>query len=301
MKYLLKDYMYYLKQEKGLSKNTLDSYQRDLAQYITFLEKYHGIKKANRIEKKNIEGYIKSLKKKITAKSIARKLTVVKSFHHFLLLEKEVDTDIAKSFSTPKIEKHLPKVLSIDEVVSLLETIDKTKPLGLRNVALLELIYGSGLRVSELLDITMEDIHLSQSYVMVKGKGSKDRMVPISDMAVLALRNYIVKAREILLNHKQSVYLFLNQNGSRLSRQGFFKLLRKLADEAGVQTECSPHTLRHSFATHLLENGMDLRTLQSLLGHEDISTTQIYTHISQKRLKEIYLEAHPRAKEKDNV
>ncbi|PKK96156.1 MAG: site-specific tyrosine recombinase XerD, partial [Tenericutes bacterium HGW-Tenericutes-3] len=164
-------------------------------------------------------------------------------------------------------------------------------------MALLELIYGSGLRVTELLDIRMEDIHLNQGYVIVKGKGSKERMVPISDMSTIALRNYIVKARENLVKDSKTNFLFVNLNGQRLSRQGFFKLLKKLASEAGVQTECSPHTLRHSFATHLLENGMDLRTLQSLLGHEDISTTQIYTHISQQRIKEIYRNAHPRAKE----
>jgi integrase/recombinase XerD len=186
-------------------------------------------------------------------------------------------------------------------VVAILEQVDKTKHLGLRNMALLELIYGSGLRVSELLDIEMEDIHLNQNYILVKGKGSKERVVPISDMSAIALRNYIVKGRDQLLSNQKTTYLFVNQKGVRLSRQGFFKLLKKLSHDAGVETECSPHTLRHSFATHLLENGMDLRTLQSLLGHEDISTTQIYTHISQKRIKEIYKSAHPRAKEDSNV
>lgn len=209
--------------------------------------------------------------------------------------------DVAKGFAAPKIEKSLPQVLSVDEVVAILEQVDKTKPLGLRNMALLELIYGSGLRVSELLDIEMEDIHLNQNYIIVKGKGSKERVVPISDMSAIALRNYIIKGRDQLLINLKTPYLFVNQKGVRLSRQGFFKLLKKLAHDAGVETECSPHTLRHSFATHLLENGMDLRTLQTLLGHEDISTTQIYTHISQKRIKEIYKSAHPRAKEENNV
>ncbi|MFH1692900.1 MAG: site-specific tyrosine recombinase XerD [Bacillota bacterium] len=297
MKYLLKDFEYYLKNEKGSSKNTIESYLVDLRQYTTFLEKYHQISKPSQIEKKHIEGFLKTIKKKVSSKSMARKLTAIKSFHHFLTIENEVDINVAKSFSAPKIEKTLPQVLSIDEVVSILEQVDKTKPLGFRNIALLELIYGSGLRVSELLDIQMEDIHLNQSYVLVKGKGSKERMVPISDMSTIALRNYIVKAREHLIKEQKVNYLFVNQSGQRLSRQGFFKLLKKLAFDAGVETECSPHTLRHSFATHLLENGMDLRTLQSLLGHEDISTTQIYTHISQKRIKEIYRSAHPRAKE----
>lgn len=297
MKYLLKDFEYYLKNERGLSINTIKSYTIDLKQYALFLDKYHDISKPKFIEKKHIEGYLKSLKKKIATKSMARKLTAIKVFHHFLLVEKEVETDVSKSFSAPKIEKNLPQVLSIDEVVSILERVDKTKPLGLRNSALLELIYGSGLRVSELLDIQMEDIHLNQGYVIVKGKGEKERMVPISDMSSIALRNYIIKSRELLLKGNQLNYLFINNEGHQLSRQGFFKILKKLASDAGVKTDCSPHTLRHSFATHLLENGMDLRTLQSLLGHEDITTTQIYTHISQKRIKEIYKSAHPRAKE----
>jgi len=301
MKYLLKDFEYYLKNEKGSSKNTINSYLTDLNQYSVFLEKYHSITKPKFVDKRHIEGFIRSMKKTISSKSLARKLTAIKSFHHFLLIEKEVETDVAKGFASPKVEKSLPQVLSINEVVSILEQVDKTKPLGLRNAALLELIYGSGLRVSELLDIQMEDIHLNQGYIMVRGKGSKERMVPISDMSTVALRNYIVKGREQLLSEIKTIFLFVNQSGSRLSRQGFFKLLKKLAHDAGVQTECSPHTLRHSFATHLLENGMDLRTLQSLLGHEDISTTQIYTHISQKRIKEIYKTAHPRAKEDSNV
>ncbi|HAX03245.1 MAG: site-specific tyrosine recombinase XerD [Tenericutes bacterium GWC2_34_14] len=300
MKYILKDYEYYLKNEKGSSKNTIESYMRDLYQYQTFLENVHGIKKPKDIEKLHIDSYMRSLKKHMTTKSMARKLTAIRSFHHFLFIEKEVDEDVVKKIDSPKIEKHLPQVLSVDEVMKVLNQVDLTKPLGLRNAALLELIYGSGLRVSELLDIELGDIHLNQAYIMVRGKGSKERMVPISDPAVIALRNYIVKGRESLIQLEKTQILFLNQQGNRLSRQGFFKLLKKLALDAGVKTECSPHTLRHSFATHLLENGMDLRTLQSLLGHEDISTTQIYTHISQQRIKEIYKSAHPRAKEEQD-
>lgn len=297
MKYLIKDYELYLKKEKGSRPNTILSYVRDIEQYALFLDQYHQVKKPDLIEKKHVDAYMRSLKRDMTTKSMARKLTAIRSFHHFLLIEKEVDVDITKTIQSPKIEKHLPQVLSVDEVMLILKQVDSTKPLGLRNQALLELIYGSGLRVSELLDIEMSDIHLNQGYVIVKGKGYKERMVPISDPSIMALRNYIVKARDQLMNGQKTNFLFLNQQGERLSRQGFFKLLKKLASEAGVQTECSPHTLRHSFATHLLENGMDLRTLQSLLGHEDISTTQIYTHISQKRIKDIYQSAHPRAKE----
>ncbi len=299
MKYILKDYEYYLKQEKGRSENTVSAYMKDLNQYREFLERYHQINDVSDIEKKHIEGYLKSLSKKMSAKSVARKLTAIKSFHHFLYIEKEVKTDVSANFSTPKTAKTLPKVLSVDEVVKILEQVDKTDPLGLRNKALLELVYGSGLRVSELLSIKIEDIHINQSYILVHGKGQKERIVPISDMAVVAIRKYMIEGREQLIKDFQSNYLFINNQGNALSRQGFFKLLKKLAKDAGVETECSPHTLRHSFATHLLENGMDLRTLQTLLGHEDISTTQIYTHISQKRIKEVYLSAHPRAQKEE--
>ncbi len=299
MKYILKDYEYYLKQEKGRSENTVSAYMRDLKQYQDFFEKYYHITDVRDIQKKHIEGYLKSISKKLSSKSVARKLTAIKSFHHFLYIEKEVKSDISVKFSTPKIAKTLPKVLSIDEVVKILEQVDKTDALGLRNKALLELVYGSGLRVSELLGIKIEDIHLNQSYILVHGKGQKERIVPISDMSVIAIRKYMIDGRETLLKDHNSSYLFINNQGNSLSRQGFFKLLKKFAKDAGVETECSPHTLRHSFATHLLENGMDLRTLQTLLGHEDISTTQIYTHISQKRIKEVYLSAHPRAQKEE--
>ncbi|MFA6801551.1 MAG: site-specific tyrosine recombinase XerD, partial [Acholeplasmataceae bacterium] len=283
MKYLLKDYEYYLKQEKGRSPNTVSAYLSDLEQYKIFLEKNYQITKPQYIEKKHIEGYLKSLTKKMSSQSVARKLTAIKSFHHFLWIEKEVDQDISELFQTPKTAKKLPKVLSVDEVVAILEQVDKSDALGLRNKALLELIYGSGLRVSELLNVKIEDIHMNQSYILVHGKGQKERIVPISDMAVIAIRKYMIDGREQLIKDEHTTYLFLNNQGHTLSRQGFFKLLKKITHDAGVETECSPHTLRHSFATHLLENGMDLRTLQTLLGHEDISTTQIYTHISQKR------------------
>jgi integrase/recombinase XerD len=245
MKFLLKDYAYYLKNEKGSSQNTIESYLRDLEQYTQFLDKVHGVKKPDQIEKMHIESYMRSLKRHMTTKSMVRKLTAIRSFHHFLFLEKEVDEDVVKAIESPKIEKHLPQVLSVDEVMAILNQIDLSKPLGLRNQALLELIYGSGLRVSELLDIEMEDIHLNQGYIMVKGKGSKERMVPISDPAVVALRNYIIKGRDVFIKDHKMSYVFINQQGSRLSRQGFFKLLKKLASDAQIQTDCSPHTLRH--------------------------------------------------------
>lgn len=299
MIYILRGFEYYLRVERGLSENTIKSYLRDLGQYTNHLEKYYEITKPERITKENIENYLKYLHRKdLSPKSIARKISAIKSFHHYLVLERITLDDVSSDFETPKIPKNLPSVLSVEEVIKILEVSDVETPLGYRNKALLELIYGSGLRVSELLMLEMGDVHIAERYVLVHGKGSKERIVPISDMAVIALRNYISKGREQLIKTPQP-YLFINNEGGQLSRQGFYKVLQGIVLEAGVSIKVSPHTLRHSFATHLLENGIDLRSLQTLLGHEDISTTQIYTHISKTRAREVYDESHPRAKEEN--
>ncbi len=301
MKYLINEYQYYLKREKGLSQNTITAYLRDLEQYRLYLEKNYEITKIQKIERKHIEGFLKSLNKKdLSTKSLSRKLTAIKGFHQFLLIENEIDNNIAYDIESPKVEKTLPQVLSVSEVVKIIEAVKGTDPLSIRNQALLELIYGSGLRVSELLDLKTADIHLLEGYVRVLGKGNKEREVPLGELSIQALRLYLTKSRN-QLTISSIDYLFLNQDGQRLSRQGFFKILRKIAKSAGIDRDVSPHTLRHSFATHLLEAGVDLRTLQELLGHEDIQTTQIYTHISQKHLKDVYFNTHPRAKEKNNV
>ncbi|CCV65909.1 MAG: site-specific tyrosine recombinase XerD [Paracholeplasma sp.] len=297
MKYVINDYGYYLKREKGLSENTLSAYLRDLEQYRLFLEKYHNITKVHKIEKKHIEAYLRTLKRKnLSSKSMSRKLTSIKGFHQFLVIEKETDDNVSLTIEMPKVEKSLPEVLSIEDVVKIINQLKGDDPLTLRNIALLELIYGSGLRVSELLNLQIADVHLTAGYVRVTGKGNKEREVPLGDISIIALRKYLSNGRQLLVKMK-TADLFLNVNGKKLSRQGFFKILKKIAQEAGVTKEVSPHTLRHSFATHLLEAGVDLRTLQELLGHEDISTTQIYTHISQKHIKDAYLSSHPRAKE----
>ena len=299
MKFILREFESYLQLEKGLSVNTIKSYLKDLEQYTSHLGKYYHVDKPKRIEKRHIENFLQTLhRRKLSPKTIARKISAIKSFHHFLYVEKIIDSDISSDFQTPKIPKNLPTVLSVEEVVKILEISDVDSPLGYRNKALLELIYGSGLRVSELLDIRMRDVHLDESYVLVQGKGGKERIVPISDIAIIALRKYMTdpNGRQKLMK-KPLPYLFINNEGGKLSRQGFFKVLQGLANDAGIEVNVSPHTLRHSFATHLLENGIDLRSLQTLLGHEDISTTQIYTHISKTRARQVYDKTHPRAKE----
>src|SRR5690625_1340059 len=295
MRFIFKDYEYFLKKERQLSTNTIKGYLKDVEQYLIFLEKYHNIKSVRGLNEKVLNNYLNNLRNKYTPTTYARKLTSIKGFYNFLSLENEIDNNIAKDIEAPKTNKKLPSVLSVEEVELLFQQISCNDPLDLRNKTLLEFIYGSGLRVSELLDIELRDLHLNEGYISVIGKGDRERIVPISKAAISACRTYLNYGRQSLVKIP-NLYLFLNNNGTQLSRQGFHKLLKTLALNANIKTNVSAHTLRHSFATHLLENGMDLRTLQTLLGHEDISTTQIYTHISNKRLSEVYKKAHPRAK-----
>ncbi len=297
MKYLLNEFKYYLVNEKGLASNTIDSYYIDVNEYIMYLEKYKNITNPKMITNNIIKDYLKNLhKKRLKSSTFARKISSLKSFHHYLYLEKEIYEDFMKQITTPKVEKVLPNVLAIEEILMMMETLNNDEPLTLRNLALIELIYGSGLRVSELLNLKLNNIHFSANYAKIQGKGSKERIVPLGEMSLVALRKYLADGRPLLLKNNVSDYIFLNLYGNQLSRQGFYKILKEIAINANIKKEISPHTLRHSFATHLLEAGVDLKTLQDLLGHKDISTTQIYTHISQKHLKDVYLKSHPRAK-----
>jgi len=295
LKRLLKEYEYYLKVTKRLAQNTITSYNLDLTEYIEFLEKNYQLRDPNRIEKQQIRNFVGRLKRKNnSASSVSRKLSAIRSFHKFMLLEKLVDENISLGISLPKKEKKLPVVLSIEEVDTLIEATRGDKPLNLRNRAMLELLYGGGLRITELLDLRLSDLHINMGFVDVIGKGNKARIVPIGEEAAFALTEYITKGRTHLKKIPGDI-LFVNSKGSEISRVGFYKTLKKLAEKAGISKEISPHTLRHSFASHLLENGVDLRMVQELLGHEDISTTQIYTHISRKHLKAVYEEFHPRS------
>lgn len=301
MRFILREYLYYLRRRKGLSENTIKAYQRDLEDYLTHLETYRNLADVTNIKQTDILAYLKTLRThQVKPITLSRKLSSIKGFHQFMFKENMTKVDVSYTISSPKIEKNLPTVLSVSEIIKLMAQVESNEPLALRNLALLELIYGSGLRVSELLNIRLEDIHFHNKYVKILGKGRKERIVPLSEMSIIAIRNYMANGRVHLLKVENNV-LFLNQYGNPLSRQGFFKILKKLANDAQITKEVSPHTLRHSFATHLLESGVDLRTLQELLGHEDISTTQIYTHISKTHLKESYLKAHPRAKEQEHV
>lgn len=298
MKNILLEFEAYIKHELLLSSNTVQAYLNDISQYFNFITTNLNIQKPNQITKKDISLFLEYMNniQKISSRSLARKIIVIKKFHSFLFLEKKVNQDVTLVLKIPKIEKKLPLVLSLEEIYVFLECIDnKNTFISLRNKAFFELMYSSGLRISEILNLTLSNLNLQQSYIIVKGKGSKERIVPITQYSTKKLKKYFKKGRSFLLKQKTNDFVFLNQKGERLSRQGCYKIFKQITKKANLRKEYSLHTLRHSFATHLLENGMDLRTLQNILGHEDIATTQIYTHISQKYLKKTYFKYHPRA------
>ncbi|MGE4571380.1 MAG: site-specific tyrosine recombinase XerD [Candidatus Izemoplasmatales bacterium] len=296
----LKEYLYYLKITKNLSKNTIISYERDLKSYLDFIKTNYKIRDLNDIHKDHIQNFSRSLSRKNNSNStITRKLSSIRSFHRYLMSENIVDKDISRKVKKPKTHKSLPTVLNMREVEDMINlTYENSDPLSLRNQALIEIAYGSGLRVSELLNLRISDLHLNKGLVNILGKGNKERIIPLNENAVLAIQKYIIEARP-LLKAKKADLLFVNKFGQPLSRVGFFKLIKKLANDVHIQKQVSPHTLRHSYATHLLENGADLRTVQELLGHEDILTTENYTHVSKKRINKIYNDAHPRASKKE--
>ncbi|WP_307473243.1 site-specific tyrosine recombinase XerD [Cytobacillus purgationiresistens] len=293
----LKDFIHYLVVEKGLAKNTILSYERDLKSYIKYVAKVEKLPELNAVQRLYIVHFLAHLKEQgKSSKTLARHTASIRAFHQFLLREKVTDHDPSVHIESPQPERTLPKVLSMAEVETLLETPKLVNHFGLRNKAMLELLYATGIRVSELINLEIGDIHLSMGFVRCIGKGNKERIIPLGRTAQGALEKYINEGRPQFAKSKHKVdVLFLNHHGKGLTRQGFWKILKRLAEEAGIQKELTPHTLRHSFATHLLENGADLRAVQEMLGHADISTTQIYTHVSKARLKDVYSQFHPRA------
>ena len=296
MRELATEYRYYLRSERSMQPNTISSYVSDVEAYLMYLEDTLLIDDPNLITEDNVTKFLLSLKKKkFSTTSISRYLSSIKSFHKFLSKDGLTKKNVTLQISSPKIDKKLPVVLTVEEVTKLLDSIKGDKPLDLRNEAMFELIYACGFRVSELVNLKINNLHLTSKMIQVIGKGAKERLVPVNDYAIRILRKYLLEARPLLLKDaKDSGFIFLNNNGQVLSRVGFFKLLKNIAKQAGIEKEISPHTLRHSYATHLLEAGVDLRFIQELLGHEDISTTQIYTHLSLAKVKEVYKTAHPR-------
>lgn len=289
-------FQFYLESFKQASKNTVNSYMTDLKGYGEFLKKYKKINFIQAVTENEIKDYIMSLKRRdLSKKTIQRKITAIKEFHKFLFEKNVTSKNPAKLIDNVKADKHIPEVLTIDEITQMIDQINGDDPISIRNKAIMEVLYGSGLRVSELTDLELSNIHMNAKYLTVFGKGNKERIVPMGDMEQIALRAYLEKARPILSKNRTSNIVFLNYQGNKISRQSIFKLIKELSEKCGIIKEISPHTIRHSFATHLLQNGVDLRVVQEMLGHEDISTTEIYTHIDTKRLKDIYKNTHPLA------
>lgn len=286
---LIEEFLRYLLIDKGYSNNTIESYKRDLEKFL----EYNKNKNINDISNEDLKKYIKYLSNEnLNEKSIARNISSLKSFYKFLVINKYIDNNVSDVLYLPKIKKGLPNILTEDEVLKLLD-IELIDNFSYRNKAMLELMYATGLRVSELINLKLQDIDLNQDIIRTFGKGSKERVIPIGDYAKEYLEKYIYEYRGSMLKKESSEYLFLNNHGKQMTRQGFFKIIKKIAKEKGIYNDLSPHTLRHSFASHLLKYGADLRTIQELLGHSDISTTQIYTHITNEELKKNYNEFHP--------
>ncbi|WP_404458114.1 site-specific tyrosine recombinase XerD [Sutcliffiella horikoshii] len=292
----LKDFIHFLVVEKGLASNTVVSYERDLKSYLLYVSKVEEISSLDAVSRSTIIQFLKFLTENgKSSKTIARHIASIRSFHQFLLREKVTTQDPTVHIDRPKQEQKLPQVMSVEEVQALLDSPDASKVFGMRDKAMLELLYATGMRVSELISLNLSDVHLTMGFVRCVGKGNKERIIPLGTMAQNAITTYIEESRSQLLKKKTTDALFVNLYGNRLTRQGFWKILKKLTKEAGIEKELTPHTLRHSFATHLLENGADLRAVQEMLGHADISTTQIYTHVTKTRMKDVYSMFHPRA------
>lgn len=296
MKEDIQEYLRYLRIERGLSENTIESYQRDLKQYYSFLDE-NQLTTWTKVDRYIILSFLQSLKEKQkSSATIIRMVSSLRRFHQFLKQEKFSNNDPMLYIDTPKKAQALPKVLSLKEVEKLILTPNINEVLGLRDRAILEVMYATGLRVSELTKLKLADLHMSLGLIQTVGKGDKERIIPLGDMAIEWVEQYLKYSRTKLeKSEKRSPYLFLNHHGNKLTRQGIWKNLKAIVKQSGIEKEVTPHTLRHSFATHLLENGADLRIVQELLGHADISTTQIYTHITKQRMSKVYSQYHPRA------
>lgn len=283
----------YLEKEKHSSINTVVSYKRDLNKFALFLEK-QGVFSVSKITATNLTSFVLGLEKEgRAAATISRSIASIKAFFDYLFREKIIDKDISGVLKAPKIEKKIPEILTVEEVNRLLEQPEGRNSKEIRDRAMLELLYATGMRVSELLHLKTEDLNLSMSYAVCH-EGHKERVVPFGKEAKRALERYMKEAREQMLGEENQEFLFINCSGTPMSRQGFWKLLKVYAGRAGIEKEITPHTLRHSFAAHLVGNGADLKSVQEMLGHSDISTTQIYAGLNGKNIREVYAKTHPR-------
>ena len=289
----IKNFLNFIENDKKVSQNTLQSYRRDIVQY----EEYINSNKLNYLkiteeDMKKYFSYLQEIGKKTS--TISRNIASIRSFYQFLVRNKKIKKDPTEKIQSPKVEKKAPSILSSDEIELLLEQPKNIDLKGIRDKAMLEFAYATGMRVTEIISLNIEDINLEQGYVTCKN-GKKERTIPLGNMSLKALKEYIQDSRDILIKDEDEKALFVNVNGQRLTRQGFWKIIKYYKEQAHIEKEITPHVLRHSFATHLLQNGADLKSIQTMLGHSDISSTQVYMQFQDEGLKDIYQKAHPRA------
>lgn len=300
MEEIIKEYVEYLKNEQDASEHTIKNYLADLRQFAEFIKQKHpqiasgGKSSLSKIDQNIIRGYLSTLFNKNNPASVARKLASLRSFFKYFVKHDVISSNPAKDVASPKVPKRLPKFLTVDEVNILLQSPTAAGVLSLRDKAMMEVMYSSGLRVSELVGLDLENINLSEGVVKVLGKGRKERIVPIGSKAQTALAHYLEKRAELLQN-SQSKAVFLNRQGDRITPRSVERMVQKYLAGSGIQKEVTPHVLRHSFATHMLNSGADLRGIQELLGHTNLSTTQKYTHVSIDKLMDVYEKTHPKA------
>lgn len=291
---ILDQFLHYLIVEKGLSKNTIEAYSYDLNRFLDHL-RGKGIREMSNVGKFNVRAFLIDLKKKgLSTKTIVRNLVAIRTFFKFLIQDGIIEVNPVEELESPKMVKSLPEILSLKEVEQLLEQPNIQTPLGIRDRAMLEMLYATGMRVSELTQLPIDHVNLEGGYVLLFGKGSKERIVPLGSEAMKWVAFYLKSARGRLAKGRESRFLFISRSGREMSRQRFWRNLKEYGQRAGLRKRITPHLLRHSFASHLLERGADLRSVQMMLGHADISTTQIYTHVTGERLKKIHRRYHPR-------
>ncbi|MCX5710839.1 MAG: site-specific tyrosine recombinase XerD [Candidatus Omnitrophica bacterium] len=294
MKELIDSFLNYISVERGLSNNTIISYREDLNTYIDFLQGQH-IDALSKINKNDITNFMFSQKDRgLAANSVARRLAAIRMFHRFLARERISKNDPTSLIDSPKLWKKIPDSLSLAEVEALIAAPNIRDKQGVRDKSILETLYATGMRVSEAVNLRLDNVNLDIGFLRCIGKGDKERVIPLGSKAIASIKRYLEASRSIFLKGKQSDYLFLNRFGKKISRQSFWKIIKKYAAQAKIKKPIRPHILRHSFATHLLERGADLRSVQEMLGHSNISTTQIYTHINRDRLKAVHKQFHPR-------
>jgi integrase/recombinase XerD len=294
MKELIDSFLNYISVERGLSNNTVISYREDLNTYINFLEGRH-IDALSKINKNDITNFMLSQKDRgLAANSVARRLAAIRMFHRFLARERIIKNDPTTLIDSPKLWKKIPDSLTLSEVEALIAAPNIRDKQGMRDKAILETLYATGMRVSEAVNLKSDNVNLDIGFLRCIGKGDKERVVPLGSKAITSIKRYLEVSRPHFLKGKQSEFLFLNRFGKKISRQSFWKIIKKYAREAKIKKPIRPHILRHSFATHLLERGADLRSVQEMLGHSNIATTQIYTHINRDRLKSVHKQFHPR-------